>query len=267
MKVVDALNCKTLCVISDLNGTIYSGDSGNLCVDVIHRLDKNRRRYGGRYRGIFNETTNIVSSCRVWRKKVKDVAEVLQYFAVTTLDWLDASLDTVRHAKIEKPTKEYLEILRSVPYVNYHVVTGAESKVTDLFVNNRIAEHIPNAKIEFNATIVEREGRYFTGDVKEPLWDSEQRAKRARELAFDEISIGIGDRRSNDLKMAQQTTKGYILTGPATAFRNGLEEGNTTHINKMDLPGEIKKFLKTDINEIPPRITSLNVAPVTIRRF
>jgi len=267
MKVIDALSYSPLHVISDVNGTAYSGDSGNLCVDVIHRLDKKKKRYGDRYKGIFNEAVNILSSRRSWRKKVKDVTKDLYYFRVTTLDWLDASLDTVRHAKIEKSKKEYFEILRGVPYLYYHFISGAESKVVDLFVNNRVAEYIPHAKIGFDATIVEREGPYFTGNVKEPLWDSEQRAKKARELTFNEISIGIGDRRSNDLKMTQQTNKGFILTGPTTAFRNGLEEGNTTHIDAMDLPGELKKFFKTDINEIAPRITSLNVAPLTIRRF
>ncbi|NIO44708.1 MAG: hypothetical protein GTN36_04105 [Candidatus Aenigmarchaeota archaeon] len=268
LKVIDAISRRNpLGIVSDLNGTIHTGIYGNICADIIYHLDR-RLIYNGKYKDLWEKAKNHWATPMEWEDRVRGVPGLLRDFAVTNIDWVDSGLYTIRNTKIEKPTKELLEVINTVPSVEFHIFTGSEKNIVKEFLNSRISKHVPNAKIEIYGTNLKYDGgRYFTGDVEEPLWNSENRAKKARELTLNKISVGIGNSLSNDWNMLEQETQSYFLTGPVTAYLNGYTKGNISCIKRENLSGELKKFLKSDLKEIMPRIAGINPPPIIARRF
>jgi len=271
-KVIDMIDSRNpLCSVNDLDGTFVVGKYGNICIDTIYDLDRNPR-YSGRYGGILEEAKNILGTASKWEEKPIAITGLLRDFAVTNLDWFESGCYTIRHTKIGKPTKEILKIFATVPSVRFHIFTGSEKNLTNLFVQNRIAEYLPNVKIEVDATIIETDGRYFTGHIKEQkdkilgekvsLSNSKNRANKTKKLTFNKISTSIGNSIPNDTGMARETTQGFIITGPITSYLNGREDDNIIYTSRENVSKELKKFLKSDAREIQLPLPGLNAVPI-----
>jgi hypothetical protein len=272
MMVIDLINESSLLSYNDLDGTEIKGKFGNICIDAFYKLAKDPA-YSGKYTRIFEGAIAELAKPDEWKNHVNGVTKLLRTEGVSTLDWYDAVIKTVRETKVPKSTKEILRIYSMFPLLKYHEFTGSEEFAAKTLVQTKITPLIPNAKvIEVNATPIEYNGmRGFTGETEE-LWDSKKRANKVRKLISDEISagkgisIGRGNSPTNDMEMLELGTRSFFYTGPTTEWKDGELQGNIVFTKIEKAPQRLKEFLKTDVREIIPQITNLN-APLLRRRF
>lgn len=265
-KVIDFLmDGNPLVSLNDQDKTLIKPKFENPCVATMYNLGR-EARYCGRYRGIFPETINILSDTKSnEEQKVRNITTLLRDFQVLDTHFYDAILLTERQTKLEKPIKEYLKILGSLPKLEFYVFTGSERNLTKIFFDRKIAPFMPHAKTAIYATEIEAGGdRRYTGYTKE-IWNPEKRAEETRKLVHNKISIGAGDR-FNDMPMLEEVTRGFFLAEGITGYKAGEVQNDVHFIKKKDLPKELKKFLKTDLSELSLTVTDINTITPLMRR-
>ncbi len=266
-KVIDTIdNRNYLAGVLDFDKVLVDPKYGNLSLAIIHRLARTGK-YGNRYKGLFREVLNKCETISEYDSLINGITQELHNFAVRTIDWHGATLGVVKETELDKPSKNFLKTVQKLPAAKIKIVTGCEEEATKLYFRNKIAEHIPNVKVEIKGTRTKPDGAgYFTGDTIGPIMNAEERVKEARESCLDKISVGVGDNKINDLPFLRCPTVSYLLRGPVTAYEIGRVDGNIKYIARRDLNKEFKKFLNTDIRDIPLPITNLNAVTPLVRR-
>jgi len=266
-KVIDLINHRNdLVGVLDFDKTLVDPKYGNLSLAIIHRLARSEK-YGNRYKGLFREVLNKCETTREYDPLINGITQELHNFAVKTIDWHSATFGAVKETELDKPAKNFLKAVQKVPAVKFKIVTGCEEGATNSYFKNKIAEHIPNVKVEIKGTKIEPDGAgYFTGNTIGPIMNAEERVKETREFCFNKISVGVGDSKINDLPFLRYPTVSYLLRGPVTAYEIGHVNGNVEYIDRKDLHKKFKGFLNTDARDIPLPITNLNVITPLVRR-
>lgn len=215
-------------VNTDADGVLFRKEfipsinsSGSLSIDQFYFLDE-------RYLGIDKEAKATIETTS--KKGLEEVTLGLVRLAGSYRVSYDSLLWSARKAVESAKISEELEkVLQGLYPKEMNIFTHSEEESMQLYAAERIQPVIPDTKITVYGTVFEYFNAEITGRTLKVL-NSEDRAKKAKELTGERKSINIGHDQ-NDLPMLEAGSVAFYLTEKP---ENG--KGNIVRTNLRDLP-------------------------------
>ncbi|MFQ6020538.1 MAG: hypothetical protein ACE5J4_00765 [Candidatus Aenigmatarchaeota archaeon] len=222
---------RNIVVNTDLDKFLYKKEFlpfpslDNLSIDQFYIL--NEKHYG-----IYDEILDVTKTEKDWRTRIEELVKIAGKHEISFDEYIESAERIIKVTGISRYLKSVLEELYPI---QMNVFTGSGSEAADVYISKIIQPQIPKTKIDVYGTTMEFSSeKIITGNVLN-LWDSESRARKAKELTGNRKSVNIGNG-PNDILMLRDGNLSFYLG------KDHKIENNIIYTDLKNLPLYLKSL-------------------------